>query len=153
MNKIIVIILSLLTYKSIAQVDERELRDTVQFITQEVERLNTLRFNQKIVKLNFDDCNLEIHKIPIENPDKWIVYSFWLPKLNEAKMQLLQKPEGEWHLVLRCDDSDIQFDTDTGSGWISEVSILSTEKEPLISIGQALYYATRQCKGLDRFKK
>ena len=144
----------------LAQNQEKELGDTIQFIIDEIKSLTDVRFDQDAVKLNFDNCNLEIHQTPIGESDRWNVYSFWLPHLDEKKMQLQGQDDGSWQLILasasskiqREREKEIQYDKDTGSGYTTQVVVYSSEKQPLIEIGQAIYYAILECKGLDRFR-
>ena len=136
-----------------AQVNEKVLADTVQFILQSSERLQCAGYEQQMLRLNFDDCNFEIHHTEKENPDRWNIYSFWLPHLDETKMRLVLQENNEWALILSAPQSEMQYDRNDGSGYTSQALLYADKKEPLVAIGQALFFATQQCKGLDRFKK
>lgn len=139
-----------------AQVDEIVLADTVVFITTAINDLESTRINQEIYRLNFDDCNLEM-TISSKDTDEasWSIEAFWLPDIDESKMRVvfLEKTE-EWALQLVCTDKARKIKgTSNFSTWNTfDLHIHSATKEPLISLGKALYYAIQSCKGLDRFK-
>ncbi len=143
-----------------AQVSERKLSDTIQYLIAEITSLENEAYQQELFVLNFDPCNLEIHLTPRNNPDKWNIYSFWLPNLDENQMQLLPQKNGEWTLILKSmslellEDKrkEIQFSKDDDSGFTDTVMIYGADKDSLISIGKAMYFSIQQCKGLDRFK-
>ncbi|MEO9482287.1 MAG: hypothetical protein ABJG47_02530 [Ekhidna sp.] len=138
------------TSMSFAQADEVVLADTVKFIVNEVKSLESLNYGQNIYRPNFEDCNLEYER-SFSDDTQWLVYDFWLSDLDESKMRL-DSVEGEWQLKLVSSRKKIEFDATRGSGWVSEMHFYSKEKEPILAIGKALYFAIKSCKGLDRFK-
>ncbi len=135
-----------------AQVNEKVLADTVQFITIKVDALESLNYDQNIYRLNYDDCNLEYKKSFKGEEDKWLIYDFWLVDIDEDKMSL-EFDEGGWKMILAANGKKIEYDSNVGSGWVSEIHIFSADQAPLIEIGRALYFAIKSCKGLDRFKR
>ncbi|MEM9339338.1 MAG: hypothetical protein AAGA66_11465 [Bacteroidota bacterium] len=144
--------LLIITTSVFAQVNEMKLADTVKFINQEISGLQSLNYNQESTRLNFDDCNIEYYRTMKNDTNHWEIYSYWLPDLDEHKMKV-EFSEGSWILKLTTlSDRKIKFDTTHGSGKVSTFSFFSEEKAPLIEIGQALFYAIRNCKRLDRFQ-
>ena len=135
-----------------AQVNEKVLADTIEFITKKVQALESLNYNQKIYRLNYEDCNLEFERTFKGEEDKWLIYDFWLAEIDKEKMSL-EFDEGGWKMTLVSNGDKIEYDSDSGSGWVSEVHFYSADQAPLLEIGRALYYAIKSCKGLDRFKK
>lgn len=145
----------LLSVKSLlGQVDEVVLADTVRFISTVVSDLKSERMTQEAVRLNFDDCNIEYSRFFADN--NWEIHEFWLVDLDEKKMQLVfDDKANSWLLRLVCENGDSKMQV-TGSRFSPEMrtktQLYSSEKEPLISIGNALFHAISNCKGLDRFK-
>lgn len=152
MRKIIFLVLLLPFFLAKAQVDEKVLADTVEFITGKVKGLESLNYGQNIYRLNFEDCNLEYERSFKSEEGKWLIYDFWLADIDEEKMSL-DWDEGGWKLTIVTIGDKIEFDSNSGSGWVSEMHMYSGDQAPLIEIGRALYYAIKSCKGLDRFKR
>ena len=46
----------------------------------------------------------------------------------------------------------IQYSSSIPTGNVNKLNLYSDDKEPLIAIGKALYFAIKNCRGLDRFK-
>ncbi|MEP1035302.1 hypothetical protein [Ekhidna sp.] len=134
-----------------AQVNEKVLTDTVEFITIKVKALESLNYGQNIYRLNYEDCNLEYERSFKSEEGKWLIYDFWLADIDEEKMSL-EFDEGGWKMTLVSTGDKIEFDSNNGSGWVSEVHMYSADQAPLVEIGRALYYAIKSCKGFDRFK-
>ncbi|MEP5612494.1 MAG: hypothetical protein ABJP45_09610 [Cyclobacteriaceae bacterium] len=150
MRGILIILIWLSTKSLFGQVDEVVLADTVKFISAVVSELKSERMTQEAVRLNFDDCNLEYTQSHTNRRVDFI--EFWLADLDEEKMRLeFNEKASEWSLKLVCKEEKRRIQA-TGSGMISKLYIYSSEKEPLISLGNALFYAIQNCKGLDRFK-
>lgn len=152
-----VLIALLSVCQTTAQVDEGVLADTVIFITTSINELKSTRVNQEIYRLNFDDCNLEL-TVRGKDADNasWNIESFWLPDIDENQMRLAYLNETEeWAIRLVCTDNSekIKSSSNSFTGTKFELHIRSAKKEPLISIGQGLYFAIQNCKGLDRFKE
>jgi hypothetical protein len=152
MNRIIIILFSLFIGTCIkAQVNEKVLADTINFITSEVKVLESMNYGQNLYRLNFEDCNLEYERKFKGEEGKWLIYDFWLTDLDEEKMSL-HFDEGGWKMTLVSPGKKIEFDSNDGSGWVSEMHIYSADQAPLIAVGRALYFAIKSCQGLDRFK-
>ena len=111
-----------------------------------------MNYEQDTYRLNFEDCNLEYERKFKGKEDRWLIYDFWLADIDEEKMSL-DFAEGGWRIVLVSPDKKIEYDSSEGSGWVSEMHIYGTDQAPLIEIGRALYFAIKNCKKLDRFKK
>ena len=151
MKKIVcaIALLAVLTAKS--QVNEKVLADTVKFLTDEISALESLNYEQKMYRLNFEDCNLEYERKFLGEEGKWLIYDFWLADIDEEKMSL-DFAEGGWRITLVSPGKKIEFDSNDGSGWVSEIHIYGKDQAPLLAIGKALYFAIKNCKRLDRFK-
>lgn len=152
MRKFVFVLLLLSFLLTNAQVNEKVLADTIVFITESVKALESFNYDQNIYRLNFEDCNLEYERSFKGEEDKWLIYDFWLADIDEEKMSL-EFDEGGWRMTLVTNGDKIEYDSNHGSGWVSEVHLYSADQAPLLTIGRALYFAIKSCKGLDRFKK
>lgn len=137
---------------AIGQSLEKQLFDTVDFATIRIQSLENGSFSYNSFRLNYDDCNLEIHQEPKGDSTKWDVFAFWLVDLDERKMRLIEQPEGEWSLILDTISGEwkIKYDSERNSGRRNSIILFSKEKEPLIEIGQAMYFAIKACKSMNR---
>ncbi len=149
---VLFILLGFFAFYSYGQVNEKVLADTINFISKEIKALESLNYKQNAYRLNFEDCNLEYERTFLGEEGKWLIYDFWLPDIDEDKMKL-DFAEGGWRITLVSPNKRIEYDADYGSGYVSEMHIYGKDQEPLVAIGNALYFAIRSCKGLDRFKR
>lgn len=145
--------LFLMSHKPKAQVDEVVLTDTVRFLCSSIGSLVSDKMTQEAFRLNFDDCNIEYTRYLSRN--RYEIREFWLNKLDVKKMQIdFNEVTNEW--TLRLEGESEKMIQATGSwysaGWKSYLYLHSKEKDPLVSIRDALNYAVKSCKGLDRFK-
>ena len=153
MRKLVITLMTFFVISSLsAQVNEKVLADTVNFITDGIKILESLNYNQSAYRLNFEDCNLEYERTFKGEQDRYIIYDIWLADLDEEKMSL-DFDEGGWKMTVVSKGDKIEYNSSQGSGWVSEVHIYSEDQAPLIAIGRALYFATKSCKELDRFRE
>ncbi|WP_436517677.1 hypothetical protein [Ekhidna sp. To15] len=153
MRKIVFVIILLASSSLSAQVDEKVLADTIAFVASSISQLQHEDLKFKCYRLNYDDCNLECEESDTEKGGSWMISSFFLPDIDEDKMKLIQQENGDWTLILVSGSMKIKYDKEDGSGLKTNLVLYSKEKEPLLAIGKALYFAIKSCKGLDRFKK
>lgn len=152
MKKFVCVLLLLSFLQTKAQVNEEVLADTIAFITAKVKELESFNYNQIMRRLNFEDCNLQYERAFKDDEDKWLIYDIWLADIDEEKMSM-GFDEGGWKMILVSNGEKIEYDSNNGSGWVSEVHIYSADQAPLLEVGRALYYAIKTCKKLNRFKK
>ena len=152
MKWIVTFTLFLVIHVAVAQNLEKQLTDTVDFITQEIELLDNETYNYKAYRLSYANCNLEIQLSPKADSTKWDLLAFWFVDLDESTMKLLEQPNGEWGLVLNTSlaDSKIKCVSETNSGRRYFIILLSADREQLIALGQAIYFAIKNCKGMNR---
>lgn len=142
---------------SLAQMskEEKPIADTVLFITTKINELTSTKYKYEAYKLNFDDCNLEIVQKWVDK-ETWSMYEFMLPDIDEKVMRLeYVKHLESWKLRLSAiDDKEvIQVGASFGTGYVSSFELSCDEKEPLVEIGQALFFAIKTSRSLDRFKE
>jgi len=154
MKGFLLTLILLLSNNLFGQIDEVVLADTVSFVCAIASEMKNDQMEQEVVRLNFDDCNIEYSRSFAAG--EWEVHEFWLVDLDEKEMKLSFDDKAKsWVLSLVCKNGDRKTQV-TGSRFRpqmrSKVHFYNYEKKPLISIGNALFYAIRSCKGLDRFK-
>lgn len=145
-------ILSLAFYGAIGQNPEKQLMDTIDFVTQEIQILTNSSYDYKAYRLNYDNCNLEIKQTPKGDSTKWDLFAFWFVDIDETKMKVLEQPNGEWGLILNTisEEWKIKYVSETDSGRRNFIIMLSDDREQLIALGQAIYFAIKKCKSMNR---
>lgn len=131
---------------------EKQLGDTIDFMVQEMQLLENGSFTYEAYRLNYDNCNLEIRQIAKEDSTKWDLFAFWLMDLDESKMKLLEQPNDEWSLVLNSKSEwwKIKYVSETDSGRRNFIILFSKDRDQLIPLGQAIYFAIKSCKSMGR---
>ncbi len=134
-----------------AQVSERQLMDTISFLLSNITEVQSNSYTYEAFRLNMDDCNLEIQESNKADTTKWNIHSFWLPDLDESKIRILEQPDGEWGLIFESSEAwKIKHVSAATSGRKSLMVIFREEKQLLIDVGQALFFAIKRCKSQGR---
>ncbi|WP_421763266.1 hypothetical protein [Ekhidna sp.] len=144
--------LTLIINAAFGQNLEKQLADTIDFATMQIQSLENESYNYNSFRLNYDDCNLEIHQAPKSDSTKWDVLAFWLVDLDETRMRLLEQSDGEWSLIVDTisEKWKIKYDSETDSGRRNSIILFSNDRKELIELGQALYFAIKSCKAMGR---
>ncbi|SNT18976.1 hypothetical protein SAMN05421640_2749 [Ekhidna lutea] len=152
MKWIVTFALLLAFYGALGQKTEKQLMDTIDFVTQEIQTLTNSDYAYKAYRLNYDNCNLEIEQAPQGDSTKWDLFAFWFVDIDETKMKVLEQPNGEWGLILNTisEEWKIKYVSETDSGRRNFIIMLSDDREQLIALGQAIYFAIKKCKSMDR---
>ncbi|MEQ6167000.1 hypothetical protein AAOE16_07390 [Ekhidna sp. MALMAid0563] len=145
---IIFISLSLVTT---AQNLEKQLMDTIDFVFEKIASLENSEYDYELVRLNFDNCNLELHQVPKSDSTKYDFFALWLMDLDESKMKILEQPSGEWGLILETSEQwKIKYVSEKDSGRKNHIVLFSYDKQLIVDIGQAIYYSIRLCREMGR---
>lgn len=146
------LVFALLTLGAFGQTNETQLADTVKYLNQKISELEYEGYTVESYRLNFDDCNIEC-KFNSTGGDQWRIIEFWLPDIDESRLRWEAK-EDRWVLRIFSKDEAKSFQMDKTDGYeeVSEFTFESDSNEKILDIGSVLFYAIRQCKGLDRFK-
>lgn len=149
---LLILALVLLSYGTFSQNNEAQLTDTVKYLNQKISELEYEGYTVESYRLNFDDCNIECKFNSIEG-DQWRIIEFWLLDIDESRLRWEAKDD-KWVLRIFSKDDAKSFQMDKTDGYeeVSELTFESDNKEKILEIGRVLFYAIKQCKGLDRFK-
>ncbi len=152
MKYIFSFLIALIPYVICAQQEQSSLTDTVEYIIEIVNEINSQKETYEIFRLNFDDCNLEIHQTFKTDSSRWNIHSFWLSDLNKDKLRLINQPHGEWSLILNSYSNKIRYDTEKSSGYRKSVVLFGESRDSLMHLGKAIYFAITMCQEQDRGK-
>ena len=134
-----------------SQALEKQLTDTIDFISEKITSLETSGYSYELVRLNFDNCNLELHQEPKSDSTKYDFFAFWLMDLDESKMKILEQPSGDWGLILETREQwKIKYVSENDSGRKNHIVIFSDDRQSIIAIGQAIYFSIGKCRSMDR---
>ena len=135
-----------------AQQKRTTLTDTIEYIIEKVHELSNQDKTYEMFRLNFDDCNLEIHQTFTADSSRWNIYSFWISDLDKNKLRLINQPHGGWALILNSYRSKIRYNTEESSGYRKSVVFLSEKRDLLLHLGEAIYFAASECQKQGRGK-
>ncbi|WP_424962128.1 hypothetical protein [Ekhidna sp.] len=152
MRKLLLLNLILSTFfGSYGQSSGKALPDTVSAIVSRINSLESWLRDQEAFRLNFENCNLEIHQTNLQSQG-YSIYSFWLIDLDEQKIRLEYIDQfGTWVLKLETKNrlKTIQYSSSIPMGNVNKLHLYSDEKEPLIAIGKSLFLQLRIAKALS----